>query len=66
MKNEENVVAEPKKEEPKESKPKFRYFCEACTNTALVTSDKKDKGDIKCQVCGKDQPVKAENYIEIN
>lgn len=53
------------KTEEVESKPAYRYYCEACTNTAF-TADKKEVGKAgSCQVCGKPYVTKKANYLPL-
>jgi ribosomal protein S27E len=51
-------------ENHREFVPQFRYFCDACTNIAGVFADK-DYRTIECEVCGKVQTAKVENYLNL-
>lgn len=49
-----------------EDKPvKYRYFCDACTNTAFFGSEPKEGLKGVCQACGKPYVTRKENYIRI-
>jgi len=58
-----------KKDEPKteavEAKQMYRYFCDACTGVAFVTSIVAAGESKKCRVCGKAMVTKKENFIKI-
>lgn len=41
----------------------YRYVCDGCTNTALVTSNKMVGVIITCVFCGKQQITRIENFV---
>jgi hypothetical protein len=42
---------------------KYRYFCDACTNTAFFSDEATEGLKGVCQVCGKPYVTRKENYI---
>jgi hypothetical protein len=55
------------KEEIKAPKPRFRYFCDACTGNAGQFSNFVEivGTSIICSVCGKAQIAVKENFIPL-
>lgn len=55
-----------KKAVPVEEKPKYRYYCEACTGIAFYSSIPVAGEGRVCKSCGKIiNPTKKENYIKL-
>ncbi len=48
-----------------DQRPRYRYQCHGCTNTADTTYDCEVGVSILCQTCGMAQKAKAENYIAL-
>lgn len=46
-------------------KPKFRYFCDACTGIAAISNEPEAVTQITCKVCGKFQKCKKENWLKL-
>ena len=44
-------------------KPKYRYYCDACTNTAFYSDTREAMKRVPCEHCGIVQTSKIENYI---
>lgn len=47
------------------AKPTHRYYCDACTGIAGVSNMPFEMVSITCQVCGKTQQCKKENWIKL-
>ena len=72
MSKEKIVMSEDDNKEPvkevetkKFDKPKFRYFCDACTNVAFYASEIEEGKSGFCQSCGKPYVARKENYIKL-
>lgn len=44
-------------------KPKYRYYCDGCTNTAFYSDKREAMKRIACEHCNIEQTTKVENYI---
>jgi hypothetical protein len=63
-----NAVQEGQKNVEQPAKPaemKYRYYCDGCTQIALVSTNKMIGTVITCQFCGKTQTAKAENWLPL-
>lgn len=47
------------------NKPTHRYYCDACTGNAGVSSIPEAVKQITCVVCGKTQICKKENWLKL-
>ena len=56
---------EVKEKKDSETRVKFRYFCDACTNIAFYSDEIKEGLKGTCQACGKQYVTRKENFIRI-